>query len=177
MRSDRDKRTETEKEIDDFLSKFENPADEITSDIDTYLDEPASTAADKGKTFSWKKVDEADHAASKRSNRRSRNASNKKSSKKTGEKASDAKADSKKNPAAETKSDGKASTTKKPAKKKKKVRKKKPTGKAATKAAAAVKKVKSVDKKTLGQKLFCRKNKNGVYKFSFLMLLRDFVVL
>ena len=49
MRSDRDKRTETEKEIDDFLSKFENPADEITSDIDTYLDEPASTAADKGK--------------------------------------------------------------------------------------------------------------------------------
>ena len=177
MRSDRDKRTETEKEIDDFLSKFENPADEITSDIDTYLDEPASAAADKGKTFSWEKVDEADHAASKRSNRRSRNASNKKSSKKTDEKASDAKADSKKNPAAETKSDGKASTTKKPAKKKKKVRKKKPTGKAATKAAAAVKKVKSVDKKTLGQKLFCRKNKNGVYKFSFLMLLRDFVVL
>ncbi|MBO5513378.1 MAG: hypothetical protein J5961_02170 [Mogibacterium sp.] len=94
MRSDRDKRTETEKEIDDFLSKFENPADEIDSKIDTYLDEPM-TSADKGKTFSWKKVDEVDHTASKRSNKRSKSSSDKKSSHAKDEKASDVKADSK----------------------------------------------------------------------------------
>ena len=175
MRSDRDKRTETEKEIDDFLSKFENPADEIDSKIDSYLDEPMDSA-DKGKTFSWKKVDEVDHTASKRSNKRSKNSSDKKSSHAKDKKASDAKSDAKHDPVKETKSGEKASG-KKPVKKKKKVRKKKSSSKVAGKAAAAAKKVKSVDKKTLAQKLFCRKDKNGKYKFSFLMLLRDFVVL
>ena len=39
MRSDRDKRTDPEREIDDFLSKFENPADELSADINMYLNE------------------------------------------------------------------------------------------------------------------------------------------
>ena len=123
MRSDRDKRTETEKEIDDFLSKFENPADEIDSKIDSYLDAPMDSA-DKGKTFSWKKVDEVDHTASKRSNKRSKNSSDKKSSHAKDKKASDAKSDAKHDPVKETKSGEKASG-KKPVKKKQKVRKKK----------------------------------------------------
>ena len=39
MRSDRDERTETEREIDDFLKKFETPADELSADITTYMEE------------------------------------------------------------------------------------------------------------------------------------------
>ena len=38
MRSDRDNRTDTEREIDAFLSKFENPADDLSADIDSYID-------------------------------------------------------------------------------------------------------------------------------------------
>ena len=64
MRSDRDKRTETEREIDEFLSKFENPADELSADIDSYLDEngPADTYRQKAakvnaaQTFTWKNI-------------------------------------------------------------------------------------------------------------------------
>ena len=33
MRSDRDKRTDTEREIDEFLSRFDDPADELSADI------------------------------------------------------------------------------------------------------------------------------------------------
>ena len=65
MRSDRDKRTDTEREIDEFLSKFESPADELSADIDSYLDEngPADTYRQKAakvnaaQTFTWKNVD------------------------------------------------------------------------------------------------------------------------
>ena len=39
MRSDRDKRTDTEREIDEFLSRFDNPADELSTDINSYLDD------------------------------------------------------------------------------------------------------------------------------------------
>ena len=63
MRSDRDERTETEREIDDFLSKFEPPADELSADISTYI-EKQNNAVDEqneantapSQTFSWKKV-------------------------------------------------------------------------------------------------------------------------
>ncbi len=64
MRSDRDERTETEREIDDFLSKFENPADELSADINTYLDvneqDPGtrnSAEAAPSHTFRWKEVE------------------------------------------------------------------------------------------------------------------------
>ena len=73
MRSDRDKRTDTEREIDDFLSKFENPADELSADINSYLDEDEQERDDNDKnavindqdtvkkapvqTFSWKIID------------------------------------------------------------------------------------------------------------------------
>ena len=57
MRSDRDKRTDTEREIDDFLSKFENPADELSADIDSYLDEQNDPGSAPVQTFSWKVVD------------------------------------------------------------------------------------------------------------------------
>ncbi len=70
MRSDRDKRTDTEREIDDFLSKFESPADELAADIDSYLDEngPAYTYVQRAaksnvdQTFTWKDVDLSEKA-------------------------------------------------------------------------------------------------------------------
>ncbi len=57
MRSDRDKRTDTEREIDDFLSQFENPADELSADIDSYLSEQDPPNAVPAQTFSWKNID------------------------------------------------------------------------------------------------------------------------
>ncbi len=182
MRSDRDKRTDTEKEIDDFLSRFESPEDKINSDIETYLDNPTD-AVDSNKTFSWEKVDAVENKASSRKNKRSRNS--------TGNKTSEDKNSSKDNKdglSKEVVKDEKPAEKKKPSnakKKKKKPKKKKPSGnsprdvagKAAGKAAATVKKMKPKDGRTVSQALFCRKNKNGEYKFSFLMLLRDFVAL
>ena len=38
MRSDRDKRTDNEREIDDFLAQFDTPVDELSADINSYLD-------------------------------------------------------------------------------------------------------------------------------------------
>ena len=93
MRSDRDNRTDTEREIDAFLSKFENPADDLSADIDSYidsymdsyLDEPGYTPraerhaavsdAQKSSTvaaaqsFTWKNVDPPDNAEVKVSNK------------------------------------------------------------------------------------------------------------
>ena len=60
MRSDRDKRTDTEREIDDFLSKFEAPADELSADIDSYLDEKDTASPAASQTFSWKRVESPD---------------------------------------------------------------------------------------------------------------------
>ena len=57
MRSDRDKRTDTEREIDDFLARFETPADELSADINSYLDEQNSSDTVSTQTFSWKKID------------------------------------------------------------------------------------------------------------------------
>ncbi|MBQ6439994.1 MAG: transglycosylase domain-containing protein [Mogibacterium sp.] len=57
MRSDRDKRTDSEREIDDFLSRFDTPADELSADINSYLDEQNDTKAVPAQTFSWKIVD------------------------------------------------------------------------------------------------------------------------
>ena len=56
MRSDRDKRSETEKEIDEFLSKFESPDDGSSADYSTYL-EPEESAASDGPSFNWKDVE------------------------------------------------------------------------------------------------------------------------
>ena len=63
MRSDRDKRTDTEREIDDFLSRFETPADELSTDINSYLYEQIPESAEKtapAQTFSWKNVETPD---------------------------------------------------------------------------------------------------------------------
>jgi penicillin-binding protein 1A len=60
MRSDRDKRTDTEKEIDDFLSQFETPADEITPDISSYLDDSDLNKVNEEPSFNWKSVDHQD---------------------------------------------------------------------------------------------------------------------
>lgn len=60
MRSDRDKRTDTEREIDEFLSSFETPADELSADINSYLDEQSTDKTVPVQTFSWKKVDSSD---------------------------------------------------------------------------------------------------------------------
>jgi len=60
MRSDRDKRSDTEREIDDFLSKFENPADELSADINSYLNDKATTKVADSQTFQWKEIDTPD---------------------------------------------------------------------------------------------------------------------
>ena len=57
MRSDRDKRTDAEREIDDFLSRFDNPSDELSADIDSYLNEQNTEKDVVAQTFSWKNVD------------------------------------------------------------------------------------------------------------------------
>ena len=66
MRSDRDKRTDTEREIDDFLSKFDDPADELSADINSYLDEEDTAGSTPEQTFSWKNIDPPDFFATRR---------------------------------------------------------------------------------------------------------------
>ena len=56
MRSDRDKRSDTEREIDDFLSKFESPDDELSADYSSYLDEPEYETTEN--IFHWQSVDQ-----------------------------------------------------------------------------------------------------------------------
>ena len=55
MRSKNDGRTDKEREIDAFLSQFDNPDDESSLDYDSYL-EPADKDPASGQTFSWKDV-------------------------------------------------------------------------------------------------------------------------
>ena len=60
MRSDLDKRSETQREIDDFLSRFEDPADELSADYSPYLNEKNTTKMTAARTFQWKNVDTPD---------------------------------------------------------------------------------------------------------------------
>ncbi|MBR0400619.1 MAG: hypothetical protein IJH95_07405 [Mogibacterium sp.] len=67
MRSDRDKRTDNEKEIDEFLSQFETPVDELSADINSYLDTEDTTRLSAEKNFMWvDHPDEIRHAAPER---------------------------------------------------------------------------------------------------------------
>lgn len=43
MRSNRDKRTDSEREIDDFLSQFESPVDNLSTDVNSYLSDDLSS--------------------------------------------------------------------------------------------------------------------------------------
>ena len=51
MRSDRDKRTDSEREIDDFLAQFETPVDELSADINSYLETADTTKMTAARTF------------------------------------------------------------------------------------------------------------------------------
>ena len=51
MRSDRDNKTDKEREIDEFLSQFEKPVDEIEANVNDYLDAPDSFKATNA--FKW----------------------------------------------------------------------------------------------------------------------------
>ena len=51
MRSDRDKRTDNEREIDDFLAQFDTPVDELSADINSYLDAKDTTKLTAARTF------------------------------------------------------------------------------------------------------------------------------
>lgn len=51
MRSDRDKRTDSEREIDDFLAQFETPVDELSADINSYLETEDTTKLTAARTF------------------------------------------------------------------------------------------------------------------------------
>ena len=58
MRSDRDKRTDNEREIDDFLAQFDTPVDELSADINSYLDAKDTTKLTAAHTFYGAKVSE-----------------------------------------------------------------------------------------------------------------------
>ena len=55
MRSDRDNKTDKEREIDEFLSQFETPVDEIEADVNEYLDveDDSRTTTKKTSAFKW----------------------------------------------------------------------------------------------------------------------------
>ncbi len=57
MRSDRDKTPDAEREIEEFLSKFEDPADELSADYSSYLSEKNTTKMTAARTFHWKQID------------------------------------------------------------------------------------------------------------------------
>ena len=64
MRSDRDKRTDSEREIDDFLAQFETPVDELSADISSYLETSDTTKMTAARTFfgeSFKDVSSAEN--------------------------------------------------------------------------------------------------------------------
>ena len=67
MRSDLDKRSETQREIDDFLSRFEDPADELSADYSSYLNEKNTTKMTAAQTFHWKNVELPDFTKEKAS--------------------------------------------------------------------------------------------------------------
>lgn len=56
MRSDRDKSTDKELEIDSFLSQFDDPADD-SADYSSYLSESDTTRITAAQNFNWKKVE------------------------------------------------------------------------------------------------------------------------
>ena len=58
MRSDRDKRTDSEREIDEFLAQFETPVDELSADINSYLETSDTTKLTAAHTFYGAKVSE-----------------------------------------------------------------------------------------------------------------------
>lgn len=51
MRSNRDNRSDTEREIDDFLSQFDNPEDELSADVNSYLNAADTTRMTAARTF------------------------------------------------------------------------------------------------------------------------------
>lgn len=51
MRSNRDNRTDSEREIDEFLASFETPVDELSADINSYLDQTDTTKMTAARTF------------------------------------------------------------------------------------------------------------------------------
>ena len=180
MRSDRDKRSDTEREIDDFLSRFEDPADGLSSDLSSYLNEKNTTKMTAAQTFYWKDVDSPDFTKSKSEDKSSDkakvNAEDKAISKPVEKPvSSDAKkAEAPAVSSGETPSDAPAADSSKTAVKKKKSSKKSKKSKSKTKssdiakvaesskaaASKAVKKVKSVDKKKLRHTLFYKENKD-----------------
>ncbi|MBR4090124.1 MAG: transglycosylase domain-containing protein, partial [Mogibacterium sp.] len=204
MRSDRDVRTETEREIDDFLSKFETPADELSADIGSYLKEnDTSSKAMTSATFSWKKVDitekssEPDTLGDKKPvivHKDAQNIDDIFDDIKDAEKQKEK--DSRSNKPSPAAADTSAKNTKTPSKKGKSAKKSKSAKKNKTaKKGTSANKNKSSEKGSLGRYLFLKKNKNydpqkgptykkdgktiknKKYKFSFLKLIRDFVIL
>ena len=63
MRSNRDNRSDTEREIDDFLSQFEHPADELSSDINSYLEQTDTTKMTAARTFYGREYSNSDESA------------------------------------------------------------------------------------------------------------------
>lgn len=63
MRSDKKKKADPNRDIDDFLSKFDEAAEEDSKDFSNYLDEELSEDTGKsessGQTFQWKEIDAA----------------------------------------------------------------------------------------------------------------------
>jgi len=205
MRSDRDKRTDSEREIDEFLSRFETPVDDLSADIDAYLGDTDSAKVTAAKTFYNFNYDETKATPSVSSS------SDGKVSENTVSAVENAAAAASADGASQTAAPG--SINKKNIKIKKsdmkKKRKKKDKAKTSDKenALSAVadkveskventeEKIKSVDKKALAEKLFCKDNpdydpakpaeylvgkklvKNKRYVVSVKKIIRDIVAL
>ena len=59
MRTDRDKRSDNERDIDDFLSQFDTPVEDLDTNVDRYLETP-----DSSRSASERRADATSHAAS-----------------------------------------------------------------------------------------------------------------
>ena len=203
MRSDRDKRTDSEREIDDFLAQFETPVDELSADISSYLDTSDTTKATAAKTFFGIPLGDAVAGSEEASG--VSDAAEEIPSDNTAPSVSDeelVRPVYAETPSADTgKNEPAPSVSPEPQKKKKRKKRKKHTAdskaKAEIKAAGAkvsegagkvAKKVRSIDRQDLKRELFFKKNrkfdpgrpvsgKNKPYVFSIFKLFRDFVLL
>ena len=196
MRSDRDKRTDSEREIDDFLSQFETPVDELSADINSYLETADTTKMTAARTFygaKYREVTRDQAQASLSSVEESPAAAVAPATEKAAPAAAAAPAEK---PAAEKTAPASDGVKKKKKKKKKTSAAKSELHKAEAAVSAGVNKVKNIDRDKLKKELFYKVNKaydpekksafvkykgkkvkNKPYLFSIGKLFRDFVLL
>ena len=185
MRSDRDKRTDSEREIDDFLAQFETPVDELSADINSYLDTTDTTKMTAARTFygaEFKNTGSSDPASVS-------DVSEAETADLTAAVVNDGSSDvSPAHPEGDQKNSGRKADKKKGKSHNPSAEIKQAGAKVSAGAEKVAKKVKSIDKQELKRELFFKKNKsydpdkpaggkNKEYVFSIGKLFRDFILL